>query len=241
MENRVAICIPTYNEKENIIKIIEAVHAELATADVFIVDDNSPDKTAEIVADYAKEHPFVSVKVRPAKEGLGAAYIDGFRTLIERGYDFIIQMDADFSHQPKYLPKMLQKAKEGFDVVLGSRYVKGGGTRNWPLLRRVISRGGSFYASTVLGTRTKDVTCGYKCWRAGFLKRVITVPIVFVGFGFQIEMSYRTKLCGGKVFEVPIIFPDREDGVSKMSGKIFKEALFGVWKLKGLGKKLIEG
>lgn len=239
MSRKIAVCIPTYNEKENIIKIIEAVHAELKDADILVVDDNSPDNTAGIVNEYMKNASFVSIKVRNSKEGLGAAYVDGFNTLIERGYNVIIQMDADFSHKPEYLPEMIKKINEGYDVVIGSRYVKGGGTRNWNIIRRIISRGGSLYASTILMLGVHDVTAGFKCWNADVLKNVISTPLVLSGFGFQIEMAFRTKVTGAKVYELPIVFPDREEGVSKMSGKIFKEALFGVWKLRMIGRKII--
>ena len=238
--NKIAVCIPTYNEKENILAIINAVHAELPDADILIVDDNSPDGTAELVKNHARENTFLSIKVRQKKEGLGAAYIDGFRTLIEKGYEKIIQMDADFSHKPEYLPEMVKKLDEGYTVVVGSRYVKGGGTQNWSIDRRIISRGGSFYASTILGLGVHDVTAGFKCWNAKLLEKVISTPLVLSGFGFQIEMAFRTKICGGKVFELPIVFPDRTEGTSKMSGKIFKEALFGVWKLRFMGKKIID-
>ena len=236
---KTAVCIPTYNEKENIIKIIQAVHKEIPYADILVVDDSSPDKTAEIVNEFMKENEFVSVKVRNAKEGLGAAYVDGFSTLIERGYERIIQMDADFSHKPEYLPEMIKKMDEGFDLIVGSRYVKGGGTRNWNLIRKIISRGGSFYASTILNLGVNDVTAGFKCWDAVLLKKVISTPLVLSGFGFQIEMAFRTKIAKARIFEFAILFPDRVEGESKMSGKIFKEALFGVWKLRMLGKKIL--
>ena len=238
--SKVAVCIPTYNEKENIEAIIKAVHGELPEADILIVDDNSPDGTAEIVRDLMKENSFLLLKVRQSKEGLGAAYLDGFSTLIEKGYEKIIQMDADFSHKPEYLPEMVKKSDEGYTVVVGSRYTKGGGTENWGLGRRIISRGGSFYASTILGLGVNDVTAGFKCWNSKLLEKVISTPLVLSGFGFQIEMAFRTKICGGKVFELPIVFPDRTEGVSKMSGKIFKEALFGVWKLRFMGRKIME-
>lgn len=237
---KIAVCIPTYNEKENISAIINAVHAELPEADILVVDDNSPDGTAEIVRNLMKDNGFVLLKVRQSKEGLGAAYLDGFSTLIKKGYEKIIQMDADFSHKPEYLPEMVKKSDEGYTVVVGSRYVKGGGTENWSIDRRIISRGGSLYASTILGLGVHDVTAGFKCWNAELLKKVISTPLVLSGFGFQIEMAFRTKICDGKVYELPIVFPDRTEGTSKMSGKIFKEALFGVWKLRFMGKKIME-
>ncbi|HDT11744.1 MAG TPA: polyprenol monophosphomannose synthase [bacterium] len=238
MTAKTGICIPTYNEKENVIKIMEAVHEVFPDADILIIDDSSPDGTALLVEDFMKENKYAKLKVRKEKAGLGAAYIDGFTKLIDEGYEIIFQMDADFSHQPHYLPGMKAKIEEGYDVVIGSRYVKGGGTKNWNIIRRTISRGGSLYASTILNLGVNDVTAGFKCWRASFLKKVISTPLVLSGFGFQIEMAFRTKVAQGKIFETPIVFPDREEGESKMSGKIFKEALIGVWKLKLLGKKI---
>jgi len=238
--SKIAVTVPTYNEKDNIIKLITQVHEFLPQADILVVDDSSPDGTADIVKDYMKENSFVKLKVRSVKEGLGAAYVDGFQTLIDQEYEVIYQMDADFSHQPKYLPEMLQEIEQGYDVVIGSRYVRGGGTRNWSFIRKLISRGGSLYASTVLGLKINDVTGGYKCWRASTLKDVIRTPLKLSGFGFQIEMSFRTHLMKAKLKEIPIIFPDREEGESKMSGKIFKEALSGVWKLRLMGMKIFD-
>ncbi len=237
-DHKIAVCIPTYNEKENILAIAQAVRGSLPTADILVVDDSSPDGTADIVRGAQLENPWLKLHVRKEKKGLGAAYIDGFRRLIEGGYDIIIQMDADFSHQPKYLPRFIEAIDAGADVVIGSRYVKGGGTENWNLTRRLISRGGSLYARTILCLRQNDVTAGYKCWRADMLKKVIVGDLKLSGFGFQIEMSFRTKLVGANIKEYPIVFPDREKGVSKMSGKIFKEALIGVWKLRFMGRKV---
>jgi len=239
-EKKIAITIPTYNEKENIVKIIKAAHEALPVADVLVVDDSSPDGTAELVKNLMKENSYVKLKVRKSKEGLGAAYIDGFNTLLADGYDIIYQMDADFSHQPKYLPMMLKEIEAGADIVIGSRYVKGGGTKNWNFMRRVISRGGSFYASTILGLGVNDVTAGFKCWSAKKLKEVIKSELKLSGFGFQIEMAFRSSLTNAKIVEIPIVFPDRVEGDSKMSGKIFKEALFGVWKLRIMGRKIFD-
>lgn len=240
MSHKIAVCIPTYNEKENILAIAQAVRGALPTADILVVDDSSPDGTADIVRGFQQENPWMKLHVRKEKKGLGAAYIDGFQRLIEGGYDIIVQMDADFSHQPKYLPRFIEEIDKGADVVIGSRYVKGGGTENWDLSRRIISRGGSLYARTILCLRQNDVTAGYKCWRADMLKKVITGDLKLSGFGFQIEMSFRTKLVGANIKEYPIVFPDRELGVSKMSGKIFKEALFGVWRLRFMGRRVFD-
>ncbi len=239
-ERKIAVVIPTFNEKENIVSIMSAIHEHLPFADILVVDDSSPDGTSEIVKTFMETSPFVKLKIRKNKEGLGAAYLDGFNQLLNESYDIIYQMDADFSHQPKYLPVMLDEIDKGADVVVGSRYVAGGGTKNWSLIRRIISRGGSFYASTILALGVNDVTAGFKCWKASFLKKVISTPLVLSGFGFQIEMAFRTKLSGAKIKEIPIVFPDRVMGESKMSGKIFKEALFGVWKLRFLGKSILE-
>ncbi len=237
---RIAVTIPTYNEKDTIVPIMEEIHKNLPQAEILVVDDNSPDGTSEVVRNFIRKHDFVELRLRKKKEGLGRAYVDGFSYLIEKGFGLIFQMDADFSHDPRYLPEMLEKIKDGADVVVGSRYVSGGGTENWSLLRRFISRGGSFYASTVLGLKVKDVTAGYKCWKADVLKDIIATELLLSGFGFQIEMAFRTKISGAVVRELPIVFPDREIGESKMSGSIFKEALFGVWKLRCEGKKILE-
>ena len=237
---KTVIAMPTYNETENIPQILDAIHKEVPEVDILIIDDSSPDGTAQKVQKYIDSgNPWVFLKIRKEKAGLGAAYLDGFSHLIEQGYRNIIQMDADFSHQPHYLKTMIEKAEQGNDVVIGSRYVAGGGTRNWSLIRRLISRGGSFYSGTILGLSVNDVTAGYKLWSADTLKKVIEKPMQLGGFGFQIEMAYRTKLSGAKVIEIPIVFPDREAGESKMSGKIFKEALFGVWKLRLSKKELL--
>lgn len=237
---KTAVVIPTYNEKENILKIMPKVHEYLPEADILIVDDSSPDGTAGLVENFMKDNSYVKLKVRKAKEGLGAAYFDGFRTMINEGYELIFQMDADFSHKPEYLPKFVEEIEKGADLVAGSRYVKGGGTENWPFMRKFISRGGSFYASTVLSLPMNDVTGGFKCWRASLLDKVIALPLQLAGFGFQIEMNYRAHLSGAKIKEYPIIFPDREEGNSKMSGGIFKEALVGVWNLRKNGKIWLE-
>ncbi|MBT6326625.1 MAG: polyprenol monophosphomannose synthase [Bdellovibrionales bacterium] len=238
-KNKVAITIPTFNERDNILNIIKAIHAEIPTADILIVDDNSPDGTAKLVEEFIEQNIYVSLLKRKKKDGLGKAYFAGFKHLISEGYSQIVQMDADFSHQPKYLKDLIAKVKNGADVAIGSRYVLGGGVENWSLYRRIISRGGSLYSRYILGLSVNDVTGGFKCWNASFLDKVISANLKLSGFGFQIEMSYRCKLLMGKIVESPIIFPDRIAGDSKMSGRIFKEALLGVWKLRILGKKVL--
>lgn len=238
-KNKVAITIPTFNEKDNIINIIEVIHSEIPSADILIVDDNSPDGTAKLVEDFIEKNHYISLLKRKKKDGLGKAYFAGFKHLISEGYSQIVQMDADFSHQPKYLKDLIEKVKDGADVAIGSRYVMGGGVENWSLSRRIISRGGSIYSRCILGLSVNDVTGGFKCWNAIFLNKVINANLKLPGFGFQIEMSYRCKLLQGKIVESPIIFPDRTAGDSKMTGKIFKEALLGVWKLRLLGMKVL--
>ncbi len=234
------VVIPTYNEADNIPAILLAIFDVMPDISILVVDDSSPDGTAEKVKQLIESgEKRVLLKVRPEKQGLGAAYLDGFREALSLGYDCIIQMDADFSHQPHYLPQLFEQKVRGGDVVIGSRYVAGGGTRNWSFVRRFISRGGSLYSRTILSLSVHDVTAGYKLWSADILRTVIEKPLILGGFGFQIEMAYRTKLSGAKIVEIPIVFPDREAGESKMSGKIFKEALFGVWKLRAHTDELI--
>jgi len=238
-KNKVAITIPTFNERDNILNIIKEVHSEIPNADILIVDDNSPDGTSKLVEAFIEKNAYVSLLKRKRKDGIGKAYFAGFKHLISEGYSQIVQMDADFSHQPKYLKELITTVRNGADIAIGSRYVTGGGVENWNLTRRIISRGGSLYSKLILGLSVNDVTGGFKCWNARFLDKVICANLKLSGFGFQIEMSYRCKLLKGKIVEKPIIFPDRTAGDSKMSGRIFKEALLGVWKLRLLGKKVL--
>jgi len=237
------IVIPTYNEIENIETILEKVFVLDLGVDILIVDDNSPDKT------YAKVQEMIDtdlykgalhLMIRENKEGLGKAYVAGFKWCLEREYDFIIEMDADLSHDPKYLPSFIENIK-AYDLVIGSRYVKGGGVVNWSLLRKFISFGGSTYARTILGISIKDVTGGFKCFRREVLEAIDLDNIISAGYAFQIEMNYRTILKGFKVKEVPIIFEDRVAGKSKMSKKIFIEALLNVVTLRLNKKAIVEG
>jgi dolichol-phosphate mannosyltransferase len=230
--DRVLVIIPTYNERDNISYIVAAVHEHLAIADVLIVDDNSPDGTGALADELAARDPQVRVLHRPGKQGLGTAYVAGFREALQSDYQFIFEMDCDFSHDPKYLPSLLAAAKEGADLVLGSRYVDGGGTVNWGVVRRAISRGGSLYARTILGVRVRDLTGGFKCFRRHLLESIDLASVNAQGYGFQIEMTYRALKAGYRVVEVPIVFVDRRVGQSKMSKKIFLEALGLVWKLR---------
>jgi dolichol-phosphate mannosyltransferase len=228
----VLVIVPTYNERDNLPQIVAAVHEHLAEADLLIVDDSSPDGTGQLADEIAARDPKVQVLHRAGKQGLGTAYVAGFKWALPRGYEFIFEMDCDFSHDPKYLPMLLERARAGADLVLGSRYVDGGGTVNWGPMRKVISRGGSLYARTILGVHVRDLTGGFKCFRRGVLEALDLDRVSAQGYGFQIEMTWRAVKAGFRVEEVPIVFVDRRVGQSKMSKKIFLEALTLVWKLR---------
>ena len=228
----VLVIVPTYNERENLPQIIQAVHQHLPEAELLVVDDNSPDGTGQVADEIARGDRLVHVLHRPGKQGLGTAYIAGFKWALPRGYEFLFEMDCDFSHDPKYLPELLRAAEERADLVLGSRYVEGGGTINWGLVRQLISRGGSLYARSVLGVHIRDLTGGFKCFRRRVLEAIDLDTVSAQGYGFQIEMTYRALKHGFRVVEVPIVFVDRRVGQSKMSKKIFVEALTLVWKLR---------
>ena len=228
----VLVIVPTYNERDNLPAIVAAVHEHLAEADVLVVDDNSPDGTGAVADELAAKDPKVHVLHRPGKQGLGTAYVAGFKWALAREYQFLFEMDCDFSHDPKYLPIMLARARSGADLVLGSRYVPGGGTVNWGPMRKFISRGGSLYARTVLGIGVRDLTGGFKCFRRATLEKLDLDSVSAQGYGFQIEMTYRAIKHGMRVEEVPIVFVDRRVGQSKMSKKIFLEAFTLVWKLR---------
>src|SRR5262249_50476043 len=204
----------------------------LPEADLLVVDDNSPDGTGQLADQIAQRDPRVSVLHRSGKLGLGTAYIAGFKWALSREYQFVFEMDCDFSHDPRYLPALLARARAGADLVLGSRYVDGGGTVNWGPLRKLISRGGSLYARTILGVGVRDLTGGFKCFRRSLLEAIDLDSVSAQGYGFQIELTYRALRQGFRVEEVPIVFVDRRVGQSKMSKKIFLEALTLVWKLR---------
>lgn len=227
------IIVPTYNERENIEGLLALILAKDPAAHVLIVDDNSPDKTYELVATLmqSKYPGILHLLKRSGKLGLGTAYIAGFKWALARDYDYIFEMDADFSHDPKYLPDFLA-AMETNDLVLGSRYVPGGGVKNWGLLRRLISQGGSLYARTILGLSLRDLTGGFKCFRREVLAAIDLDNIKSNGYSFQIEMTYRASRKGFRIAETPIVFEDRKVGQSKMSRKIFLEAVLMVWRLR---------
>ncbi len=230
------IVLPTYNELENlphalrrIRKVADGHRLPLHT---LIVDDGSPDGTGELADRLAREMPDVEVLHRQRKEGLGRAYIAGFKHALARGAEILFEMDADLSHDAAYLPDFLRRIDQGADLVLGSRYVAGGGVENWGLARRFISRGGCLYARTILGLPVDDVTGGFKCFRREVLETIDLDDIQSSGYGFQIEMTYRAWQLGFRIEEVPIIFVDRAVGSSKMSGNIMLEAMVNVWRLR---------
>ena len=233
--SQVLVVIPTYNEAENISRIVPAVLAEVPEAHILVVDDASPDGTGALADDLAARDERVHVLHRTSKDGLGRAYVAGFEWALERRYAFIFEFDADFSHDPACLPGMLSREAE-FDVVIGSRYVEGGGTQNWPWHRKLVSRGGGLYARSVLGTDIQDLTSGFIGWRRHVLEAIDLASVEASGYGFQIEMKYRAAKAGFRVLEYPITFADREAGESKMSPKIFAEALGLVWRLRFSGR-----
>jgi dolichol-phosphate mannosyltransferase len=231
--NAALVIIPTYNERENLGPITSAVLAAEPRVDVLVVDDNSPDGTGVLADELAAKEPRLRVLHREKKEGLGRAYLHAFRWALEHDYQYVIEMDADFSHDPKYLPGLIDAAMSGgADLVLGSRYVEGGGTVNWGVLRQLISQGGSLYARSILGVRVRDLTGGFKCFNRRVLEGINLDEVVSTGYGFQIELTYRALKKGYAVKEVPIVFEDRRVGQSKMSRKIFVEAMTMVWKLR---------
>ena len=229
---RSLIVIPTYNEIENLRALIEAVeHTTPRDLEILVVDDGSPDGTGQLADTLAQENPRVHVLHRPKKMGLGTAYVAGFKWGLENGFDALIEMDADFSHNPRYLPRMLELLKD-HDFVIGSRYVEDGGTVNWGVGRKVLSRGGSFYARTILNAPIRDFTGGFNGWKRQVLEAVELPTLRSDGYSFQIELKYRAFLKGFKFTEFPIIFEDRKVGKSKMSKRIVLEALKRVWQFR---------
>ena len=228
MNDRACVVLPTYNERENLPAIVPAILAA-AQVDVLVVDDSSPDGTGALADALAASHPRVRVLHRDRKEGLGRAYLAGFAEALARGYGRILEMDADFSHDPARLPDLLAT---GADLALGSRYVEGGGTENWGLGRRVLSKGGSLYARTILGLPVRDLTGGFKCFRREVLESLDLGSVRSTGYAFQIELTYRALKRGFTVREVPIVFADRRVGKSKMNRRIVVEALWMVWKIR---------
>ena len=225
------VVIPTYNERDNIERLVHEILAQNAGIDVLIIDDNSPDGTGEIVDGLAKTNPRIHILHRPGKLGLGSAYRDGFRYALDNGADQIIEMDADFSHDPSMLPVFLEKIKE-CDFVIGTRYLNGVSVVNWPIRRLILSYCANVYTRIITGLTISDCTGGFKCFRRNVLESINLETIKSDGYSFQIEMNYRCVEKGFRVCEVPIIFIDRHAGSSKMSKKIMWEAVVMVWKLK---------
>lgn len=230
MDTKALVIIPTYNEKENIRQIVAAVLAQAANVEVLVVDDGSPDGTGEIVAELGRAEPRIHLLRRAGKMGLGTAYIAGFKWGLARGYDFLMEMDADFSHDPKEIPNFLKAIQEN-DLVLGSRYKDGVRVVNWPLRRLFLSRGASYYVRIITGLPIHDPTGGFKCFRRQVLEALDLDGIRSNGYAFQVEMSYKTWMKGFRIAEIPITFADRYAGKSKMSGRIVREALWMVWAL----------
>lgn len=227
------VIIPTYNEQDNVIQMIEKVFSLNAGFDLLIIDDNSPDGTADLVKEMQQKFPDqLHLIQREGKLGLGTAYITGFKWALERGYEMVCEMDCDFSHNPEDLPRLRQAILDGADVAVGSRYIDGGGVYNWPKRRIFLSRGASIYARMITFLPVNDTTAGFVCYKKKFLENLNFDKITFKGYAFQIQMKYAAYLLGYKIVEVPIWFKDREEGISKMSGNIIQEAILGVLKLK---------
>jgi dolichol-phosphate mannosyltransferase len=236
---RATVCLPTYDELENLEAMIDALERVLREGDrVLVIDDASPDGTGELADRLAAEKPFVSVLHRTAKEGLGPAYVAGFRRALADGAELVLEMDCDFSHDPADVPRLISAAEDGADLVLGSRYVKGGSIPSWGAARRFISIGGNIYAQIFLQSRLRDLTGGFKCFRARVLETIDLGEISSRGYAFQIETTYRVLRAGFAVVEVPISFSDREHGHSKMNGSIVVEA---VWKVPLLRLRALAG
>lgn len=233
MKTKSLIIIPTYNEKENVERMIDAVISLAKEFHVLFVDDNSPDGTADLIEKAIKKHPGrVFIEKRAGKLGLGTAYIHGFKWSMEKDYDFVFEMDCDFSHNPEDLLRLHKELEQGYDLVIGSRYCRGGKVKNWPLKRILMSYFASVYVRLILLISIKDTTAGFKGYRLEVLKKINLDAVTFKGYAFQICMKYAVIRHGYKAKEIPITFVDRVHGDSKMSTGIFKEAFFGVWKMR---------
>ena len=230
-EPKSLIIVPTYNERENLSRLVGAVLAEVPETHILVVDDASPDGTGEIADELAAGDERIQVMHRAGKLGLGTAYIAGFKHALAGDYDLIQEMDCDFSHDPRHLPEF-RAAIEGADLVLGSRYVPGGGTLNWPISRQILSRGGSLYARSVLGLPYRDLTGGFKCFRRRVLEALPLDSVSSEGYAFQIEMTWRAHRASFQIREIPITFAEREVGASKMSRRIFWEGVTMCWRLR---------
>ncbi|GAA3447197.1 polyprenol monophosphomannose synthase [Planomonospora venezuelensis] len=240
MLGRVLVIVPTYNERENLPAIVERVRAAVPEAHLLVADDNSPDGTGEIADRLAERDDHVHVLHRPGKQGLGAAYIAGFRWGLAEGYDVLVEMDADGSHQPEELPKLLRALSGGADLAIGSRYVPGGKVVNWPHSREFLSRGANVYTRMMLGVPVRDATAGFRAYRASTLEKIGLDDVDSQGYCFQVDLTLRTVRHGLRVAEVPITFVERTVGASKMSRSVITEALWRVtvWGVTGLPRRL---
>lgn len=232
MPPRVLVVTPTYNERENLETFVARLHDAAPSIDVLVVDDASPDGTGELADTLANRDPRVHVKHRAGKLGIGTAYIAGFEYALRAGYDIVLEMDTDLSHDPRYVPDFLRAIEAGADVVIGSRNIEGGGVEGWGMGRHLLSKGGSLYSRTILGLHVRDLTSGYKAFTRRALEAIELRSVRSEGYSFQIELTYRALRRGFRVTEVPIIFVDRRAGQSKMSRRIFAEAVAMVWKLR---------
>ncbi len=228
--HRALIILPTYNEADNLEPLVQEIMVLNAPFDILVVDDNSPDGTGEVADRLAGALGTVSVLHRPGKQGLGTAYIAGFRWALDHGYSYILEMDCDFSHHPRYLPTFLELIGDA-DLVIGSRYIRGGGTANWGLVRQWISAGGNLFARAMLGLRAHDCTAGFRCYRREMIQRIPWEEINLQGYGFQVGATYHVQRLGGRIVEFPILFEDRRVGRSKMSSAIVVEAFAFVTRL----------
>ena len=232
MTERALVIVPTYNELSNLGQIVPDILAQDERIEILLVDDNSPDGTGELADELAKENPRIHTIHREGKQGLGTAYIAGFRWALERDYEYVFEMDADHSHDPKHLPEFLEAVQDA-DLVLGSRYLDGRVTVvNWPMTRLILSYAANIYARLVTGNKLCDATGGFKCFRRRVLETIELDSVRSNGYSFQIEMSFRAKRKGFRITEIPIVFVDRTDGESKMSGAIVREAVWMVWRLR---------
>lgn len=231
MMRKLLIILPTYNEKDNVGIITANILQQQPNADILIVDDSSPDNTAAAVRKIQENSQNIKLIVRDKKEGLAKAYITGFKYALSHNYDYIMEMDADLSHNPSYIKDFLREIQH-YDLVLGSRYITGGGIANWGILRRLISRAGCFYAKSILNLNIQDLTGGFKCFRKSTLENINIDKIYSNGYCFQIELTYRTIKRNMKVKEIPIVFTERKNGNSKMTKSIVLQAIVNVWKIK---------
>ncbi|MBN8705024.1 MAG: polyprenol monophosphomannose synthase [Bacteroidetes bacterium] len=228
---RILVVVPTYNEHENIDRLLSKIRSQALKVDILFIDDNSQDGTADLIKSHIAKDSTIHIVERPGKMGLGTAYLAGFKWALERDYQYIMEMDADLSHDPAEIPRFYEAAQEA-DVVLGSRYITGVNVINWPLKRLILSYGANVYAGIILGVKIKDLTGGFKMFRREVLEKVALDRVKSNGYSFQIELTFRAMTLGFRAKEINIIFYDRTAGHSKMSKKIVREAIFMVWKLK---------